>query len=240
MACWTLAAALVSPGAAWASGTRADALYANRASLADAQAAAVLWQERLIKDATDFDAAWRLGRAGYWLGEHLPIDSARVAAFETGMDAARKAIAAQPARPEGYFWLAANMGGMAELKGIRAGLKYRTPVRQNLEKVLALDRAFQKGSADRALGRWYYKVPGLFGGSNRKSEQHLRQSLTYHPQSIASRYFLAETLEDTGRKTDAIRALREIETLAIDPEWAPEDEEFKTKARALLAKLERR
>lgn len=237
MACWTLAAALVSPTPAQAMPDQADALYANRTSLADARRAAALWQERLAKRADDVDAAWRLGRAGYWLGEHLPTEAARIAAFETGMDAARKAIAAQPVRPEGYFWLAANMGGLAELKGMRAGIKYRTPIRQNLEKVLAIDPAFQKGSADRALGRWYFKVPGLFGGSNKKSEAHLRTSLVHYPQSIASRFFLAETYQDMGRKADAIRMLREIDALAVDPDWAPEDGEFKQKARALLKKL---
>jgi TRAP transporter T-component len=243
MASWTLAAWLTFGSLVGAipnqTTDQADALYANRASLANAQQAAALWRERLSRQPNDFDAAWRLGRAGYWLGGHLPTVDARVAAFETGMDAARKAIAAEAARPEGYFWLAANMGGLAELKGLRAGIKYRTPVRQNLEKVLALDPAFQDGSADRALGRWYFKVPGLFGGSNRKSEQHLRKSLTYNPQSIASRYFLAETLEDMGRKADAIRTLQEIDALEVDPDWAPEDAEFKQKARALLAKLMR-
>jgi hypothetical protein len=239
MACWTLAAWLVSPSPAWASLDDADALYANRASLADAQGAATRWQERLTRHPDDFEAAWRLGRASYWLGGHLPAVPARVAAFETGMDAARKAIAARAGRPEGYFWLAANMGGLAELKGLRAGIKYRAPVRQNLEKVLSIDPAFQHGSADRALGRWYFKVPGLFGGSNRKSEEHLRKSLTYHPQSIASRYFLAETLEDMGRKADTVLILREIETLAVDPDWVPEDTEFKQKARAMLARLQK-
>ena len=243
MACGTLAAWLMSAAtvcAAPAQADPADALYSNRLSLPDAQRAAALWLERLSRRPDDFEAAWRLGRAGYWLGGHLPAVAARVAAFETGMDAARKAIAARAGRPEGYFWLAANMGGLAELKGLRAGIKYRAPVRQNLEKVLSIDPAFQEGSADRALGRWYFKVPGLFGGSNRKSEEHLRRSLTYHPQSIASRYFLAETLEDMGRKADAIVMLREIETLAVDPDWAPEDTEFKQKARAMLAKLENR
>ena len=239
MACWTLAAALVSQAPARAAEDRALTLYAGRASLPNAHAAAALWQQRLVRDARDFEAAWRLGRAGYWLGEHLPTESARLAAFETGMDAARKAIATQPARPEGYFWLAANMGGLAEVKGVRAGLKYRSPIRRNIEKVLALDPAFQRGSGDRALGRWYFKVPGLFGGSNKKSEEHLRRSLTYHPQSIASRFFLAETYQDMGRKTDAIRMLHEIAALAVDPEWAPEDEEFKDKARTLLARLTR-
>lgn len=239
MACWTLAVALVSQTPARAAEDQALALYAGRVSLPNAQAAAAVWQERLLRNAGDFDAAWQLGRAGYWLGEHLPTESARLAAFETGMDAARKAIAAQAARPEGYFWLAANMGGFAEIKGVRAGLKYRSPIRQNIEKVLAIDPAFQKGSGDRALGRWYFKVPGLFGGSNKKSEEHLRRSLTYHPQSIASRFFLAETYEDMGRKPDAIRMLEEIAALTVDPEWAPEDEEFKRKARALLTKLRR-
>ena len=232
-----LAATLVSPTSAWAAPDQADVLYANRTSLPDAKRAAALWQEALQKRPDDFVAAWKLGRAGYWLGGRLETESARVGAFEIGMQAARNAIAAQPARPEGYFWLAANMGGLAELKGLRAGLKYRTPIRQNLEKVLAIDPAFQRGSGDRALGRWYFKVPGLFGGSNKKSEEHLRKSLAYHPQSIASRFFLAETYDDMGRKADAIGVLREIDTLNIDPDWAPEDNEFKQKARALLTRL---
>ena len=153
------------------------------------------------------------------------------------MDAARKALSAQPSRPDGYFWLAANMGALAELKGIRAGLKYRSPIRENLEKARAIDPAFLKGSADRALGRWYFKVPGLFGGSNKKSEQYLRAALTYDPASIVTRLFLAETLADMRRKDDAIKVLREIETLPEDPEWAPEDREFKEQARAMLKQL---
>ncbi len=93
------------------------------------------------------------------------------------MAAARKAIAAHPDKPDGHFWLAANMGGYAQDHGIRGGLKYRGDIRDELEKVLTLDKAFQQGSADRALGRWYFLVPGLFGGSKRKSEEHLRAAL---------------------------------------------------------------
>jgi tetratricopeptide (TPR) repeat protein len=215
-----------------------DALYANRGVVSDAQRAADLWSQRLSARPGDFDAAWKLARAGYWLGGHLGTEEARIGAFEKAMDAASKAIAAQPARPEGYFWLAANMGGLAELKGLRAGLKYRSAIRQNLEKVLAIDPAFQKGSADRALGRWYYKVPGLFGGSKSKSEAHLRKALTYDTQSIVTRFFLAETYESMNRDADAIVLLREIEKLPSDPDWAPEDAEFKQKARQMLARLQ--
>ena len=50
---------------------------------------------------------------------------------------------------------------------MRQGIKYRGAIKDALLTVLKLDPAFQQGSADRALGRWYYKVPGLFGGSKR-------------------------------------------------------------------------
>lgn len=237
MAPWTLAAVLACP--AWAGADDADRLYANRAVLADARRAAGIWQQRLDADPGDFQSAWKLARAAYWLGGHEPAEPARVAAFESGMAAARAAIASRPSLPEGHFWLAANMGGLAELKGLRAGLRYRRSIREHLERALALDPSFQKGSADRALGRWYFKVPGLFGGSNRKSEAHLLRALTYHPDSIVTRLFLAETYEDMGRTADALRLLGEIETLPVDPDWEPEDQEFKQQARRLKERLEK-
>ena len=157
--------------------------------------------------------------------------------LEAGIAAGRAAVAAQPNRPEGHFWIAANMGALAESFGLRQGLKYRGDIRDELMIVLKLDPAFQQGSADRALGRWYFKVPGLFGGSRKKSEEHLRRSLTYNANSTASRFFLAETLLDMDRKAEAIAELQKVIELPLDPEWAPEDEEFKAKAQRLLVTL---
>src|SRR4029077_15538896 len=114
--------------------------------------------------------------------------------LEAGIEAGRGGVASGPNRPEGHFWIAANMGALAESFGIRAGLKYRKPVKDELETVLRLDPAFLEGSADRALGRWYFEVPGLFGGSNTKAEAHLRASLKYDAHSTVSRFFLAELL----------------------------------------------
>jgi hypothetical protein len=155
------------------------------------------------------------------------------------MEAARKAIALQQARPEGHFWLAANMGALAESFGLRQGLKYRKDIKAELEEVLRLDPTYEAGSADRALGRWYFKVPGLFGGSNEKSEQHLRKSLTYDAKSTASWFFLAETLEDMGRTADARAALQQVIDAPINPAWAPEDRHWKALAKARLGQSSR-
>ncbi len=210
-----------------------DALYAKREDIASAREAAAIWQARLQQNPKDHEAAWKLARARYWLGGHAP-ERDRKAFLEGGIEAARAAVALQPGRPEGHMWLAANMGALAESFGLRQGLKYRGAIKDELLDVLRIDPAFQQGSADRALGRWYFKVPGLFGGSNKKSEEHLRRALTYNPNSTITHYFLAETLLDEGKKEEARAELQKVIDAPLDPDWAPEDRDFKSKAAAAL------
>jgi tetratricopeptide (TPR) repeat protein len=212
-----------------------DALYRDRANIASARRAAALWQAQLDANPRAFDAAWKLARVLYWLGSHEE-EKARRPALERGIAAAEKAAALQPGRPEGHFWMAANMGTLAESFGLRQGLKYRGRIKAALETVLRVDPGFQRGSADRALGRWYHKVPGLFGGSNRKSEEHLRRSLTYDPNSTVSHFFLAETLFALDRDEEAVEELKKVIAAPYDPEWEPEDREYKQKASERLAR----
>jgi len=227
-------AVFLPPGAAQS--VDADALYARRDDLASARQASEIWSARLARNPKDFEAAWKLARARYWLGTHVP-EADRKTTLEAGIAAARSAIAVEPQRPEGHFWLAANMGALAESFGLRQGLKYRGEIKSALLTVLKIDPAFQQGSADRVLGRWYYRVPGLFGGSKEKSEEHLRRSLEYNPNSTASHYFLAETLVARNRNADAKAELQRVLAAPLDPIWAPEDREWKERARKLLTQL---
>jgi len=219
-----------------ASASEADRLYAARGAGTEARRAADLWSSALERNEQDFESAWKLARACYWLGSHLKGDELR-RQFERGMTAAQAAIRIAPNKPDGHFWLAANMAGLAESQGMRAGLHYRTPIRESLEKVLQIDPGYQQGSADRALGRWYFKVPGLFGGSKKESEAHLRKSLTYNPQSTASWYFLAETLIALDRQSEARAALQKVIDAPFDPDWTPEDKDWKEKAAQKIAEL---
>ena len=212
-----------------------DLLYAARENPASARRAVAIWQDRLSRDPRDFESAWKLARARYWVGGHAGSPDAKQI-FEDGIAAAKTAATLRPERPEGHFWMAANMGALAESFGLRQGIKYRGAIKDALLTVLKIDPAFQQGSADRALGRWYYKVPGLFGGSKKQSEEHLRKSLTYAPQSTASHFFLAETLFEQDRDADARVELQRVLEAPLDPDWGPEDREFKARARERLAR----
>ena len=129
------------------------------------------------------------------------------------------------------------MGTLAESFGLRQGLKYRKPIKDEIETTLRLDPAFMDGSADRALGRWYFKVPRLFGGDRKLSEAHLRQSLTYNPNSTVSHFFLAELLEDEGRKAEARAEFQKVVDAPLSRDWAPEDREYKERAKKILTTL---
>lgn len=214
-----------------------DTLYRDRENLPSAKRATAIWESRLTTNARDFDSAYKLSQARYWLGTNGLPEAERKIALEAGIAAARTAIAINAARPEGHFWLAANMGALAESFGLRQGIRYRRPIKDALLATLKIDPAFLQGSADRALGRWYFKVPGLFGGSNKRSEEHLRKSLTYNANSVISHLFLADTLADLGRTAEARKEYQAAIDAPFDPDWAPEDRRFKELARRLLQQL---
>jgi tetratricopeptide (TPR) repeat protein len=224
---------LVTPGVTQTAGTDPDRLYAAREQLSSAREAADIWEARLAANSHDFESAWKLARACYWLGGHVPAGEQRQE-YERGLAAATRAVELEPERPEGHFWMAADMGAMAESFGLRAGIKYRGPIKSELEAVLRIDPAYQQGSADRALGRWYFRVPRLFGGSKDKAIEHLKQALTYAPESTATHFFLAETYLDMDRPDDARREAGLVLSAPLHPDWTPEDREFKQKAKALL------
>jgi len=214
----------------------AERLYADRANLASAHGAADVWSSLLAANPADFHAAWKLARISYWLGGHGG-DAERRKDLERGIDAARKAAALQPNKPEGHFWVAANMGALAESFGVRQGLKYRKPIKEELETVLRLEPGFMEGSADRALGRWYFKVPRLFGGDRTLSETHLRRSLTYKPDSTVSHFFLGELFADEKRTAEARAEFQKVVDAPLSREFAPEDQDYKARAKQILTTL---
>lgn len=212
-----------------------DRLFSRRDAPSVAKATAI-WKSQLAAHPTDAEAAWKLSRALYWSAANATeARDTRRTLLQDGVAVARRAVAIAPSRPEGHFWMAANMGLLAETFGRREGLRYHDDIKKALDAVIAADPAFLQGSAQRALGRWYATVPGMFGGNKTLGEQHLRRALDYKRDSAITMVLLAELLIETGRRDDARPLLEAASTAPDDPEWAPEDRRFRERARARLA-----
>ena len=212
-----------------------DVLYSQRENLQAAARAADLWEAHA---STEFAAAWKLSRICYWLGTHGSRD-ARRQALNRGIKAGETAVRLSPNRPEGHFWLAANMGELAEIGGFTQGLKYKGRIKEELERTIAINPTWEQGSAEAALGRWYAKVPGMFGGDDTRAEQHLRRAIAINPESRNAMFDLAELQIDKGRKDEARSLLKKVISLPIDPDWAPEDRELSAQAAATLKKIDK-
>ena len=210
-----------------------DELYRQRENLASAKRAAAIWA---AAPSSDFDAAWKLARAGYWIGTHGP-QAERRAALERGVSAGETAVSVRPGRPEGHFWLAADMGALAESFGLVQGLKYRARIKSELERVIAIDPLWQEDSADSALGQWYFEVPRLFGGSRVQAKDHFRRVLDHFPESKTALSFVAEVLVAEGRTSEARTLLQRLIAVPIDADWSPEDRDLQRKAAERLRTL---
>jgi len=212
-----------------------EELYRGREDMASAARAAALWAPHAGGDA---ETAWKLARVDYWLGTHLP-ERERRSALERGVAAGETAIRLASNLPEGHFWLAANMGALAESFGLMQGLKYRGRIKAELQRVLAIEPGWQGGSAEAALGQWYFEVPRLLGGSHSQAEALLRRALAYDPQNLVALLFLARGLASDDRRDEAAALLQRILDAPVSSDWGPEDREFKKKAVEKLKSLAR-
>src|SRR5690349_7468320 len=91
----------------------ADALYDAREDLTKARVAVTTLRQARTADYGNYEAAWKLSRAAFYVAEHTDNDSERDDMYRVGIDAGKVAVQLQPNKPDGHFWLAANYGGSA-------------------------------------------------------------------------------------------------------------------------------
>lgn len=213
---------------------QSDKLYAGREDLAQARQAIVLMRQARTMDAASYEAAWKLARLNYYLGDNTRGDE-REHAFRDGIEAGKAAVKLQPDKPEGHFWLGANYGGRAQASTL-SGLSAVNDVRTEMETVLRLDESFQAGSAYMALGQLYLEAPRLLGGDAQKAVQILEKGLRYGTENSLYRLTLARAYLAVRRKEDARKELNVVLGIKPDPEYAPESKRAVEEARKLLDK----
>jgi tetratricopeptide (TPR) repeat protein len=217
----------------------ADSQYSHRDEAGYAQKAIEGYSSALQADPKSYEAAWKLSKAYWYLGNHSEKNE-KEAIFQKGIDAAKRAIAIDPNSCEGHFWLGVNYGLYGEAHGKLKALGLINPIKDEMKKAMDIQENCECGGPQRVLGRLYSKAPWFKGGSKSKAIESLNESLKLCPNDTQSRMFLVDIYLDDGKKELAIQQLKGILTVETDPGWIPENKENKMLAEKMLAQLQQK
>jgi len=215
----------------------AEPLYAAREDLARARVAVVILRQARSSDSKSYEAAWKLARAAYFVADHTEDSSECSEMFDEGVAAGNSAIKLQPDKPEGHFWLGANVGGKASHATLANPTSFQE-VKQAMETVLKLDEGFQSGSAYIGLGRLYLEAPSMVGGDTAKAISYLEKGLKFGANSAVLHAYLAEAYESADRDTDAKKQIEILNSLNPDPQFAAEYKDALKRAKKVEQRLQ--
>jgi len=216
-----------------------DALYAQRQDPKLAAQSLAKYQEALAHAPDSFEALIKNVQAMYYIGDNSGSNAEKLKIFKQAMEMCNKAVALRPDRVEGHYWLGVHTGSYGEARGVLKSLFLKNDIIRAMNKAIAIDGAYENGGAYCVLGRLYFKVPGLFGGSNKKSRQYLEKCRQVAPKSSINLVFLAETYWALDEEELAIKTLEDLEAMDPDPLWIPETEKDKKEGARLLKKYKK-
>jgi hypothetical protein len=232
-----------------ASGSRTVAEIKDRArfgpilekTYADAKALAAASPAK----TNDLEAQWKFARACFDLADFVDTNTRREQISKEGIAASKKVIETSAGMVEGHYYLAMNLGELAETKSLGA-LRIVPQMETEFKTALALNADFDHAGPDRNLGMLYLQAPGwpTSVGSNSKSKQHLQAALKKSPDYPENLLNIIEAEIGWGEKTAALKHLEELDTLwpkatlALNaPEWQIDWADWENRRTTLRGKL---
>jgi tetratricopeptide (TPR) repeat protein len=212
---------------------QAEDLYRQRESFERAREAVAVIRRARALDNSSYEATWRLSKYTYYLGEYGSDEPQRLEGFREGITSGEAAIKIEPNRPEGHFWLGANLGGRAKLQGPIYALSSVPEIRREMETVIRLDEGFQNGSAFLALGQLELEL-GMLGGNPERAVEYLEKGLRYGEQNSLLRVRLAEAYLAVKRNDDARRQLDAVLKMNPSHEYEHEHKQAVASAKKIL------
>lgn len=211
---------------------RADALYAARENADDVRASVGLLREAA---RADYGAAWRLGRALFFLGQETPAKSAARELHRQGAEASQRAVRLESQRVEGHLWLGVNLALSARVEPFWRALPDALRARRALRRALEIDAAYHAAAPLRVLARLEHKLPRLLGGGHTRARAHFARAVELAPANTVTRLYFAELLLEQGAHAEARAQLQALLAAPDDPVWAFERKRDRARAQELLA-----
>jgi hypothetical protein len=171
-------------------------------------------QQRWEADKTNPTNAWQFARACFDWADFATNKTTRAEIATIGIEAARAATAFSPTLAPAHYYLALNLGQLAQTKSLGA-LRLVAEMEEELKRSSALDSKFDFAGADRTLGLLYLDAPSwpMSVGSNSKGRAHLVRAVELFPDFPDNRISLVESLLKLGDKNLLPAELQKLEKL---------------------------
>jgi tetratricopeptide (TPR) repeat protein len=219
---------------------QADSLFSYDGSFDNYKKSIELYKQVLTSDPNNFEANWKCARSIRFYANKAEQTSMKdwkkicATMGKEGMGYAQKAIDLNPQKPDGYYYYALNVGiyadGVSIVKALKEGLKDKT--QKSFEKVITLDKSYEKYAGLVGLGRFWYVLPWPLS-DKKKSLDYFRQyqksgHFGEEPEGVV---YLAELLIDLGGKDNKAEAKKILTDLKTNNGF------FKKYAKDLLEKV---
>ena len=211
-----------------------DKLYSEMKDLETAKKALALYQKALLAAEDKYESNWKMARIKYYIGSNTEKKKQKKIIFSQGIYNANKAIGLEPEKPDGYYWLGVNYGLLGAARGVLKSLSLVKPIKKAMNKVIELNREYEDGGPDRVLGRLYFRLPGIAGGSKKKSLEHLLKSKEIGPNDPLTRVYLADTYLALKEIDKAREELEYVLSRESNPCWVADVDECKVQAEEML------
>ena len=160
-------------------------------------------------------AAWEFGRACFDRAEFATNSTERGEIADLGIAACQQLIAREPKSAPAHYYLALNLGQLAQTKGL-AALKIVDQMEREFSLVRDLDHRFDYAGADRGLGLLYRNAPPIASiGSRSKARYHLQSARELAPDYPENGLNLIEADLKWSDRNGARRELK-----ALEESWA--------------------
>lgn len=258
----------------------AEALWEGRQDRSKLEGAIAKWEEAATLETPDMDEKQRRAALaeifarvtqGYYFladshirlstGDEDVIDDEMKAAFEKGITAAEKGLAASSPEfaklfqaetpwPEAIkvleknanpllYWYASNTGKWALLEGFAEILSRKDDIKAIMDRVEGQSPTYYHGAPYRYFGVYYTKLP-FPGGDLPKSEGYFNKAFEANPGYLATSVLMADALATKKEKKDEFEKHLQYVLdfdLAKAPGLAPENHFEKIKAQRLMDQI---
>jgi len=188
----------------------------NQLFRARAQAAFQLAQTNYIIHTNNPAIACQYASACFDLTDYSTNDTERAKMAQLGIDACRQVLAADPKSAPGHYYLAMNLGELAQAEAPSlAAYRLVHEVEHEFKTAGELDERLDHAGPARNLGELYFQAPGwpLSIGNKHKAKELLERAVVLAPDWPENQLNLLEARLKWRQRTEAAATIKTLKTL---------------------------